>query len=158
MKKATVKRIVWTLFVLYILLLMFILFFSRVRNTFGMAVFSKEHLSMVNLIPFSTVMEFFNRLQEQTINADIVIRNLVFNLFMFVPMGMALPVLFEKKFDKLWKVTLFVFSLVIFIEIIQFITFLGSADIDDLILNTLGTLPGYGIIRIPIVRKMLKLS
>lgn len=158
MKKATVKRIVWTLFVLYILLLLFILFFSRVRNTFGMAVFSKEHLSMVNLIPFSTVMEFFNRLQEQTINADIVIRNLAFNLFMFVPMGMALPVLFEKKFNRLWKVTLFVFSLVIFIEIIQFITFLGSADIDDLILNTAGAMVGYGIVRIKFIQKILKIA
>ena len=77
---------------------------------------------------------------------------------MFVPMGMALPVLFEKNFNKLWKTILFVVILVILVEIIQFFTFTGSADIDDLILNTIGATIVYGIIKIKSLRKILKLA
>jgi glycopeptide antibiotics resistance protein len=77
---------------------------------------------------------------------------------MFTPMGMALPVLFDKKFNKLWKVATFVIVLVLIVEIIQFITFAGSADIDDLILNTIGAIIGYGIIKINIIRKLLKID
>lgn len=51
---------------------------------------------------------------------------------------------------------MFVTALVLVIEIIQFITFLGSADIDDLILNVLGAAIGYGIVRLKVVRRLLK--
>ncbi len=158
MKKEQIRRIVFILFFVYIAALILILFFGRYRHTFGMGIFSKEHLSMVNFIPFSTVFEFFDRLKEETINASIVTRNLAANLLLFVPMGMALPVLFEKKFNKLWKVTLFVAALVLVIETIQFITFFGSADIDDLILNIAGAMAGYGIVRIKFIQKILKLA
>ena len=46
----------------------------------------------------------------------------------------------------------------ILVEIIQFFTFTGSADIDDLILNTIGATIGYGIIKIKSLRKILKLA
>ena len=48
--------------------------------------------------------------------------------------------------------------MVLLVEIIQFITFCGSADIDDLILNALGCVLGYGIIKMKVVRKGLKLD
>lgn len=95
---------------------------------------------------------------DTTINTDIAVTNLLANLLMFVPMGMALPVLFEEKFNKLWKVVAFVILLVIVIEVVQFLTFSGSADIDDLILNTVGAIVGYGIIKIRPLRKFLKLD
>ncbi len=77
---------------------------------------------------------------------------------MFMPMGMALPVLFDKKFNRLWKTVLFVVILVILVETIQFFTFTGSADIDDLILNTIGATIGCGIIKIKSLREILKLD
>ena len=89
---------------------------------------------------------------------DIVVRNMAANLLMFIPMGMALPVLFEKKFNKLWKMMAFMLVLVSMIEVIQFITFYGSADIDDLILNVVSAAIGYGIVHLNFVRKILKLS
>ena len=38
-------------------------------------------------------------------------------------------------------------------EVIKFLTFTGSADMDDLILNTISCVVGYGIIRIKPIRK-----
>ncbi len=149
MKRETVRKLVSTLFILYIAVLFIILFLygGRQGNQFGLEVFSKEHLDMVNYVPFATIFSFFERIKEGSINVDIVVRNIAANLLMFIPMGMALPVLFEDKFNKLWKVFLFVIVLVFIIEVIQFVTFRGSADIDDLILNTVGAIVGYGITR-----------
>ncbi len=77
---------------------------------------------------------------------------------MFVPMGMALPVLFKDKFNKLWKIVVFIVCFVFVVETIQFLTFRGSADIDDLVLNTIGCMIGYGIVQIKFMRKLLKLD
>lgn len=136
MKKETIKKAVFILFVLYIPVLFFILFLYRFRmvNHFEIELFSKEHFEMVNLMPFATIISFFERASEGSINMNIVVRNMASNLLMFVPMGMALPVLFEKKFNKLWKI------------------------IDDLILNVVSAVIGYGVVQMKFVRKILKLA
>ena len=58
----------------------------------------------------------------------------------------------------MWKTIIFVIALVIIIEITQFITLTGSADIDDLILNIIGAIIGYGIVKIKTLRKILQLD
>ena len=160
MTKKTIANIVKILFAVYCLALIYILFVydARQGNQFNLAVFSKEHIEMVNLIPFKTIIDFIDKLNNSSINASIVIRNMSANLLMFIPMGMALPVLFPKKFNRLWKVLVLTACLVLLIEIIQFLTFCGSADIDDLILNTVSCAIGYGIIQIGFIRKLLKLQ
>lgn len=160
MKKENIIKIVKILFIVYCIVLIYLLFLYGFRreNQFDIKIFSKEHFEMPNIVPFRTILTFIERLFNHTINTNIVLNNLLGNLLMFVPMGMALPVLFENKFDKLWKVIAFVVVLVIIIEIIQFVTFTGSADIDDLILNTIGSMIGYGIIKIKCLRKILKLD
>lgn len=158
MKKETIKKVITILFILYISVLFLILYGGRRGNLFEIGMFSKEHLEMVNYIPFATIISFFERASEGSINMNIVVRNMAANLLMFIPMGMALPVLFEKTFDKLWKMVVFMLVLVLMIEVIQFITFYGSADIDDLVLNVLSAMIGYGIVQMKFVRKMLKLA
>lgn len=160
MKKEKIRRIVKYLFIIYCMGLVFILFLygSRVGNQFHLKIFSKEHLEMTNLVPFKTISSLFDRMSNDTLNTSIVATNIWVNLLMFIPMGMALPVLFDRKFNKMWKTILFVIILVIIIEIVQFFTFMGSADIDDLILNTIGGIVGYGIIKIQFIRRLLKLD
>ena len=46
-----------------------------------------------------------------------------------------------------WKVALLSFELTLFIEVSQLILRVGSCDVDDMILNTLGGCIGYGIYR-----------
>lgn len=160
MKKENIIKIIKILFIFYCIVLIYILFLyrGRVGNQFDMNIFSKEHFEMPNLIPFKTIGSFLERMFNQTINTNIVVTNLLANLLMFIPMGMALPVLFSEKFNKLWKIVLFVIVLVALIEIAQFITFTGSADIDDVILNTIGACIGYFIVHLNFVRKILKLD
>lgn len=68
---------------------------------------------------------------------------LVANAIMFVPFGMLLPLLFEDGTDlKNTLLTGFIFSMLI--EISQLFNH-RATDIDDVIMNTLGTLIGYGL-------------
>ena len=82
----------------------------------------------INLIPFN----------------DFTMSNIVgmiLNIVMLVPMGFFLPIYFERY--KKWYRTLAVgITTSLLIEIIQLYTFRAS-DIDDLLMNTLGTLFGF---------------
>ena len=101
MKKESIKKCIMILFILYCLALVYVLFLNNLHrtglNTFGISVFSKEHIEMCNIVPFKTIFEYFQRLAEHTINTNIVVMNLLVNLILFLPMGMAIPVLFEKN-------------------------------------------------------------
>ncbi len=65
------------------------------------------------------------------------------NIGWFVPFGVLVPFLWQKQ--TFWKVTAggCIFSFLI--ELLQFIFRKGYAELDDLILNTLGCMLGYGI-------------
>lgn len=65
------------------------------------------------------------------------------NILMFIPFGAFLPI----YFGRFWKMSTTVLAGVFMsftIEVLQLFTF-RLTDIDDLIMNTLGTLLGYGI-------------
>ena len=69
------------------------------------------------------------------------LKGMLLNILLFVPFGYLLPSLFPSK--RWWQVILLglVFSLTI--ELLQLITRLGYADVDDLINNTLGAAIGF---------------
>lgn len=71
------------------------------------------------------------------------LEKLLGNLLPFIPFGFLLPIAYSriKAFFKVFLVGMFA---VLFIEIFQYMTRLGSFDIDDIILNMVGVLSGYG--------------
>ena len=69
------------------------------------------------------------------------------NILLFIPFGYLLPLLW-KKADRWWKVVLLGFFASLCIEIVQLITRLGFADVDDLMNNTIGTGIGYILYKI----------
>lgn len=151
MNKKKVINIVKGLTILYCLALIYILFMHN-HYRYGM------NFRLCNLIPFHTIIGYFKRLSDNTINTSIVVQNLFVNLILFLPMGMSLPVIFENKMNRFWKFLIISLIVITSIEMLQFITMTGSADIDDVILNTIGASIGYGIVHINIVRKILKLD
>jgi D-alanyl-D-alanine carboxypeptidase (penicillin-binding protein 5/6) len=94
----------------------------------------------LNLIPFDTIAEFSRRI----LNGQFIIgvSNLLGNFVIFIPLGYLVAELFPKmrKFIKIFSLA-FIFSSGI--EIFQYIFARGAADIDDVILNTLGGIAGY---------------
>ena len=68
--------------------------------------------------------------------------NLGGNVVLFVPLGLFLPVLWQ-KLDRFLPFFAFVTALITAVELIQLFTLLGSCDVDDLILNLLGATVGF---------------
>ena len=96
---------------------------------------------VVNLIPFSGM---YNMLFH-SVDIGVPIRNIGLNILLFVPFGFLFS-LRRSLFRKVRRVNIIISGLFLslIIEALQYMFPLGrSADIDDLILNTFGTLLGY---------------
>lgn len=93
----------------------------------------------VNFIPFKTIVFY---LKGDYVNLSIAVNNLVGNLILLLPLGLLLPFMF-KRCQKLSSVVAIAFITSLIIEVIQFVLQIGMADIDDVILNSLGAILGY---------------
>lgn len=148
--KKVVRPALWTVFILYCFVLAYLLFLSRgTRTGYSYAEYIRH---FTNFVPFKTIIEYVQRYANGYWWLSTV--NLLGNLALFVPMGMALPCLF-KKLNRFWKVVLCVLGMVVFAEITQGLLRVGSIDIDDVIFNVSGAMIGYGIVAIPFVHKIL---
>lgn len=123
------RGFIYIVFICYTLLLIKILFLSRVSHL--------EHRS-INLIPFHSMMAYIS---GRTTNLrTFAFGNVVGNIVIFIPLGFYLPLF--KNDIRVWTNLLFVFAVSLFVEIIQGLSSIGTADIDDIILNCLGGLIG----------------
>ncbi len=100
-----------------------------------------------NFIPFKSIVDTINYG-----SISIFLKQIAGNVLLFIPLGFAFPILFFKLTNR--KTILIGFTLSLAIELIQVTSglFLGysyrSYDIDDLILNTLGTIIGLAIYKV----------
>lgn len=90
----------------------------------------------INLLPLVYLTDY-NVLWEMKVN-------LIGNTAMFIPVGIIWPAVF-RKLDSHKKVIAAGVGFSLFIEILQLPFYDRVTDIDDLILNSLGFLLGYGI-------------
>lgn len=74
----------------------------------------------------------------------ISLEGIILNILLFVPVGYLVPLVLPWA-NCWWKVMLFGVALSLSIEMVQLITRLGYADVDDLMNNTIGTLVGYAL-------------
>lgn len=73
--------------------------------------------------------------------------NVVGNIVVMLPVGVLLPVCFPSTIWTGRRIIITGFSLSLTIEILQWMTGRRSSDVDDLILNTLGSWLGWAIYR-----------
>ena len=90
----------------------------------------------VNLTPLVHLLEYKSRKE--------MLLTVIGNFALFIPSGIILPILYP-KLDRFWKVVTAGALLSLCIEIIQLPFSVRASDVDDLILNTLGVMAGYGI-------------
>lgn len=104
-----------------------------------MVIFARYNtINSFNLIPFKSIIEIFN-------NGNIysIIINIFGNLLIFMPLEYFIIELF--KVNKFLYNLVLSFSIILIIEIMQYIFKVGVLDIDDLILCTLGMMLFYMI-------------
>ncbi|WP_088011624.1 VanZ family protein [Gottfriedia acidiceleris] len=134
-KNSNFKRVVVNnLFVISIIAILLITVFPL---SYGVAM-----PRVVNFVPFIGMYDIiFN-----SVDITVPIRNLGLNILLFIPFGFLLSL--RRTFNKriVLNVAFIGLLLSFFIEIVQYIVPMGrAADIDDLILNTLGAYFGYVI-------------
>lgn len=72
--------------------------------------------------------------------------NLVGNVVMFIPFGYLIPAVFSSRWSFSKFLLLFT-ALIILLETAQMLLRVGTGDVDDLFLNVIGGLLGFGIYR-----------
>ena len=140
------RRIIWkreaVLLLMYVNLAVIIRFtffpMSRVNGIVQPLIYdaSTAFPFRVNLIPFVNLFDYDSR-------RDLLL-NVIGNTAMFIPSGIVLPIIY-KKLNCFWKVVAAGAMISLCIEIIQLPFSVRASDVDDLILNTLGVVIGYGI-------------
>lgn len=138
MKSKILKFILIGISILYGLLLIKIVLFksNSLTDILRLNVSSIGYRS-VNLIPFETISSFMNH--GHFLRA---FSNIVGNIIIFIPLGYFLT-MFTASLNKVLKVALVCFGVSVLFECLQYIFYLGSLDIDDVILNTVGGGLGY---------------
>ena len=147
-KNRKIKKIIQIQFILYMVLLIRFVVFKR--DLSDLISFLSEwnlesvmhNLSRANFEPLYTINNYMDKYRVEGIMSTKIFLNLVGNIIAFIPWGFCLPILF-KKFKSLVGTLKGALLFVIAIEVTQLITTLGSFDIDDIILNTLGAIIGY---------------
>ena len=125
----------WVCFLAYLLFLSYLLFYSVQFDR-------TEHEDYrYNLTLFQEIMRYYN-LGVNTGNWKLFVLNVLGNICVFLPIGMFLPSLFLKC-KKFIFTTLLSFEISLCVEVIQLVTKVGSFDVDDLLLNTLGGICGF---------------
>lgn len=124
------------LFLVYAALMIWLLFLQRIDKS----IVAEENW---NFIPFATLKIYWKLLiSENPLYVGQAVINLAGNVVMFVPLGAFLPAIWlgSRKFLSLAVTSA---GLIILIEALQYITGLGSCDVDDVILNLPGIFIGY---------------
>lgn len=123
-------------FILYLCSLTYFLFFADWYDHAPGAHWEYHY----NFIPFQEIVRFLKF--GYCLSPMSIFLNLFGNIIGFLPFGFFLPVI-SRKNRKMRKVVLAGAVSSACIEFIQLVTKTGVCDIDDIILNTLGTFLGY---------------
>lgn len=149
-KKEREREIALAVFILFMIGLLALALQGRYQMPSGMMELARERIASgvgINLVPFRSIQSYFIHY-----GPDGFLVNFAGNIVMFMPWGFGLTLLWKKN-QKLWRVVLYSLGLTVLIETVQL--FIGrSVDVDDLILNFVGSCLGAGICAV--LRKRFK--
>ena len=149
----SVHLIIWSIFIIYCLISIYLLFFWF-RINYDMTYSAYIH-EFVNIIPFRTIMNYINMPIQEDFHYYLILLNIGGNILISVPFGFLLPCLFKRMRSFISSITIAIITVVI-IELLQLLFMVGSCDVDDLFLNVIGAIIGFGIWKLRYVQKTLK--
>lgn len=122
-------------FLLYFVVLFYFLFFSEeLGRTYS------ERTYHYNLIPFHEIRRFI--VYRRILGWKAVVLNLWGNILAFLPFGFFLPI-HSMRCQKFRYTAFYSFELSLSVELLQLVLKVGSFDVDDLLLNTVGGCLGF---------------
>ncbi|MEC0240707.1 VanZ family protein [Paenibacillus dokdonensis] len=103
-----------------------------------------QHLRMMsNLVPMHEIIGNIHNLRSPS-----GFINFFGNIAAFMPLGFLLPLVCGFRSMPVLKVLLVSFGVSLALETAQLLLFIGTFDVDDLIMNTAGGVLGYGVLRV----------
>lgn len=153
-----IRKYVIILFVIYMILLFMVLILKfptgMISESVQAWIGGDEIIRLKpQFVPFGTIIPYIEQAHELS---DWFVKNLACNIIMFMPYGFLYPIVTRKQDCLLIRTVCSACLLSAGIEITQYITAFGCCDIDDVILNTLGAVIGFGIYR-AVYKKMINL-
>lgn len=130
----------WMAFVAYLVLLSYIMFFAE---TLGRADAARGY--SYNLELFREIGRFIRH--RDVLGMRAVLWNLGGNMLCFMPFGFFVPWMWRSA-DRWYLSVLLSLYLSLLIELTQLFMRVGSFDVDDLLLNTIGGLLGFWCYRL----------
>ena len=124
------------LFVLYLILLIYFLFFAE---EMGRNPQMREGYSY-NLTLFKEIRRFYEH--QEILGYRALFLNIFGNVLAFMPFGFFLPMIW-KRTDRLFLTAVSSFLMSLCVETVQLVSRVGSFDVDDLLLNTIGGVLGF---------------
>lgn len=134
--KKQIRRVGIFLFMVYMGMLVYFLFFAESYGRVG----ELEREYRYNLILFREIRRFW--VYRNQVGVLAMALNIFGNVIGFIPFGYIIPVI-NHRFRNWLLITVSGFSLSLCVETAQLVFRVGSFDVDDLMLNTLGALLGY---------------
>ena len=160
--KCLIKSSFGFFFALYLVLILSLTLFDRMngRNLAYLFLWNTESIQRYlnescNFIPFVTISKFITGIFTGNISTKRIITNLLGNICAFMPFAFFLPVLFARM-NKRKTFILSMILIVSVIELLQFATYSGSCDIDDVILNVGGAWVLYEFLHHPRIQPLIK--
>ncbi len=147
-KEKILKIICYMIFIIYLLCLTKIVLFkyNNLKQVIENILNGELNgFRSINIIPLNSIVDFIKIISEGYFARGF--NNIIGNVLVFSPLGYFLPMLF-KKTKKVRYTMLFSLIISLIYESLQYILYLGSADIDDVILNLLGAFIGFGFYKI----------
>lgn len=120
---------------IYLACLIYFMFFSE---SYGRTELHRDY--QYNLVLFREIRRFLK--YRHILGTGAVLINVAGNVAVFIPLGFALPVLFE-RIRSFLQVLILSFSISLLAETMQLVLKVGCFDVDDLLLNTIGGCIGY---------------
>lgn len=132
------RRLVWMLFAVYLFNLGYLLFLDGEMGRDFHFIYN-NNIKGLNLIPFRTIKLYINSYHCNYLPLSVIAINLIGNLLAFMPLGVFLPILFKSQ--RKWYIFFITVSFIIVcVEVLQIYSASGSGDIDDYILNIIGSM------------------
>ena len=113
-----------------------------------------EFLITANTTPFKTINNLYIGYQNGNVGLEYFLRNIVGNLIAFTPLALFLPRI-TKFINKWYKFFIICSLFIIGIEFCQFLMNSGAFDIDDYLLNIIGTMVLYILINNVFIKKIV---
>lgn len=144
MKNKKLIKILFYIYIAFLILFVVLKFdgsFERIISLHNSIIENeKDGIRNINLIPFRSISPYLKNITE-----PYAFKNIIANILVFIPLGFFVS---NKNSKNVFKTLFICLSVILSIECIQLLFKIGFFDVDDIILNFIGSLLGMGINKI----------